>query len=54
MVNTKPDTNAIKEMFEALEYAEDVLRTKVKPTLDSIACVTHLQAVIATAKWKNK
>lgn len=40
---------AAPELLEALEIAEEVLRKGV-PTLTTIECVTHLQAIIARAK----
>lgn len=39
---------AAPEMLEALEIAEEVLRKGV-PTLTTIECVTHLQAIIHKA-----
>jgi hypothetical protein len=46
----KNSNEQIREMLDALIYAEEVLREDVPPNLDLIPCITHLQAVIRKAK----
>ncbi len=48
------DTSIGIEMLEALKYAEQTLRIDIEPNADSIACVTHLQAIIHRAKRMKK
>ncbi len=42
------------DVLKVLERAEKLLRTRVQPTLETIGCVTDLQAVIHRLKRAKK